>query len=182
VKGKSIARNFLGCRIPKEAVSMADNFFELSAVANNGRTVDFRQYQGMVVLVVNTASKCGFTPQYKALEQLFRDFRDEGFVVLGFPCDQFAHQEPGSDEEIAQFCQINFGVTFPLMSKVKVNGKEAHPVYNFLKERAPGTIGKAIKWNFTKFLVGRDGSTITRYSPATPPDEIRADLEKALGG
>ena len=159
---------------------MADSFFDFSAVANNGKTVDFKQYDGMVVLVVNTASKCGFTPQYKALEQLFRDYRDRGFAVIGFPCDQFAHQEPGTDAEIAQFCQINFGVTFPLMSKIKVNGKEAHPLYNFLKAKAPGTLGNAIKWNFTKFLVRRDGTTITRYAPNVDPDDIRQDIEKAL--
>lgn len=159
---------------------MADTFFDFSALGNNGKTVDFRQYEGMVVLVVNTASKCGFTRQYKGLEQLFRDYRDEGFVVVGFPCDQFAHQEPGTDQEIAQFCQINFGVTFPLMSKIKVNGKETHPVYQFLKDKAPGTLGKAVKWNFTKFLIRRDGTTITRFAPKDAPEDLRDAIEKAL--
>jgi len=159
---------------------MAESFFEFSAVANNGQTIDFSQYKGRPVLVVNTASKCGFTRQYKGLEQLHRDYADKGLVVIGFPCDQFAHQEPGTDEEIASFCQINFGVTFQLMSKIKVNGKDAHPVYQFLKEKAPGVIGKAIKWNFTKFLVGRDGTTVTRFASQVEPDQLREPVEAAL--
>lgn len=160
---------------------MADSFFELSAVRNNGETLDFKTLQGKVVLVVNTASKCGFTRQYKGLEQLYRDYADRGLVILGFPCDQFAHQEPGTDEEIAQFCEINFGVTFPLMKKIKVNGKDAHPVYQFLKEKAPGAIGKSIKWNFTKFLVSRDGSETTRFASQAEPEDLRAPIESALG-
>jgi len=160
---------------------MPDSFFEFSAVRNNGETLDFKTLQGKVVMIVNTASKCGFTKQYKGLEQLYRDYADRGLVILGFPCDQFAHQEPGTDEEIASFCQINFGVTFPLMKKIKVNGKEAHPLYQFLKEKAPGTLGNRIKWNFTKFLVSRDGTTITRYASQVEPDDLRKPIEAALG-
>jgi len=159
---------------------MADSFFELSALANNGSAVHFNAYEGKVILVVNTASKCGFTPQYKGLEKLYKDYRDQGLMIFGFPCDQFAHQEPGTDEQIAEFCQINFGVTFQIMKKIKVNGKDADPVFEFLKEKAPGTIGNAIKWNFTKFLIGRDGTTITRYAPNVEPEQIRGDIEAAL--
>ncbi len=159
---------------------MANSFFELSAVRNNGETLDFKTLEGKVVLVVNTASKCGFTRQYKGLEQLYKDYADRGLVILGFPCDQFAHQEPGTDEEIASFCEINFGVTFPLMKKIKVNGKEAHPVYQFLKEKAPGTLGKSIKWNFTKFLINRDGSEITRFASQVEPEDLRKPIEAAL--
>lgn len=159
---------------------MSDSFFQLSAVANDGKPVEFDSYQGKVVLVVNTASKCGFTPQYKGLEALYRKYKDRGLVVLGFPCDQFAHQEPGSDAEIAKFCEINYGVTFPLMSKIEVNGKGTHPVFAFLKKKASGSLGGAIKWNFTKFLVGRDGTSISRFAPATEPEKIEKDIESAL--
>jgi len=159
---------------------VADSLFELSAVDNRGKQVPMRTYEGKVVLVVNTASKCGFTPQYKGLETLYKKYRDRGLVVLGFPCDQFAHQEPGTDAEIASFCQLNFGVTFPLMSKVEVNGKRTHPVFEFLKAKTAGILGGAVKWNFTKFLVGRDGKKVRRFSPATEPEKLERDIEEAL--
>jgi glutathione peroxidase len=130
--------------------------------------------------VVNTASKCGFTPQYKGLEELHRKYKDAGLVVLGFPCDQFANQEPGSDEEIAAFCSVNYGVTFQIMSKIEVNGKGTHPVFAFLKSRTSGLLGDSIKWNFTKFLVSRDGKKINRYSPSTEPANLARDIEAEL--
>jgi glutathione peroxidase len=155
---------------------MADSAFELSARANDGKEVGFDRYRGKVLLVVNTASKCGFTPQYKGLEELYEKYKDRGLVVLGFPCDQFGRQEPGSDAEIASFCELNFGVTFPLMSKIEVNGKLAHPVYAFLKSKAPGSI----KWNFTKFLVARDGESVKRFAPTTVPAKLAKSIESAL--
>jgi glutathione peroxidase len=159
---------------------MEHNFFELNARTGRGNDCLFSGYRGSVVLVVNTASRCGFTPQYRGLEALHRKYQERGLVVLGFPCDQFAHQEPGSDEEIASFCQINFGVTFPLMAKVEVNGKASHPVFVFLKNRASGFFSKAVKWNFTKFLVGRDGLTVRRFSPRTEPEKLEKYIEAAL--
>ena len=159
---------------------MTESLFEFSATANNGKPVDLGAYEGKVLLVVNTASKCGFTPQYKGLEELYRKYKDRGFVILGFPCDQFAHQEPGSDADIASFCQINYGVSFPLMAKVEVNGKGTHPVFKFLKAKTPGLLGDSIKWNFTKFLVGKDGSTVKRFAPTTEPLELEVDIEALL--
>jgi len=159
---------------------MDDTIYALSATTNDGKELNLGDYSGKVLLVVNTASKCGFTPQYKGLEELHRKYKDRGLVVLGFPCDQFAHQEPGEDSEIAAFCQRNFGVSFPLMSKVEVNGAGTHPVFAFLKSRAPGAIGGAVKWNFTKFLVRRDGKTVTRYAPTTEPESLEKDIEAAL--
>jgi glutathione peroxidase len=160
---------------------MAGSFFELSARANNDKDVSMNDFRGKVCLVVNTASKCGFTPQYKGLEELYAKYKDQGLVVLGFPCDQFAHQEPGSDSEIAQFCQLKFGVTFPLMSKIDVNGPETHPVFVFLKEKAGGVLGDGIKWNFTKFLVSRDGTKIARFAPNVEPSALEQDIKEALG-
>jgi len=159
---------------------MADTIFSLSARMNDGRELSFGELAGKVLLVVNTASKCGFTPQYKGLEELYGKYKDRGLVVLGFPCDQFAHQEPGDDAEIAAFCQRNFGVSFPLMGKIEVNGKGTHPVFAFLKSRASGRLGGNIKWNFTKFLVRRDGTTVTRYPPTAEPASIEKDIEAAL--
>ncbi len=159
---------------------MTDSFFELSASDNKGARVPMKRHEGKIVLVVNTASKCGFTPQYTGLEALHRKYQDRGLVVLGFPCDQFAHQEPGSDAEIASFCQVNYGVTFPLMSKVEVNGKGTHPVFAFLKAKTSRLLGGGVKWNFTKFLVGRDGKTVKRFSPATDPLKLESDIEAAL--
>ena len=138
-------------------------------------------YAGQVVLVVNTASKCGFTPQYTGLQELYEEFRDQGFVVLGFPCDQFAHQEPGTDEEIGAFCERNFGVEFPLFSKIDVNGGDAHPLYGWLKSEKSGLLGGRVKWNFTKFLIGRDGRVIGRFGPNRKPEDLREAVVAALG-
>ena len=154
--------------------------YDFAALTNRGVEKSFADYRGKVLLIVNTASKCGFTPQYKELEVLYQKYKDAGLVVIGFPCDQFAHQEPGTDTEIEQFCQINFGVTFPLMKKIEVNGENEHPLYTFLKAQAGGCLGRKIKWNFTKFLVSRDGSVIKRYAPATKPMKIEKDIVEML--
>ena len=161
-----------------DQTTLAD--FRASLLDGSGK--DLSDYAGQVVLVVNTASKCGFTPQYKGLQKLYEEFRDEGFVVLGFPCDQFAHQEPGSDEEIGAFCERNFGVEFPLFSKIEVNGSDAHPLYEWLKSEKSGVLGGRIKWNFTKFLVGRDGHVIDRFGPNRKPEDLRETVEAALRG
>jgi len=153
---------------------------DLSFVDNHGQEVDLAQYAGRPVLVVNTASNCGFTPQYDGLQQLFEDFQEQGLVVIGFPCDQFGHQEPGDDSQIEEFCRVNHGVTFPLSAKVEVNGPGTHPVFAYLKSRAGGLLGSRIKWNFTKFLVSADGRTVTRYAPTVTPDKLTADIEKAV--
>ena len=154
--------------------------YDFKALSNKGAEVDFAQFEGKVLMIVNTASKCGFTPQYDGLEELYQKYKDKGLVIIGFPCDQFAHQEPGSDEQIAEFCRINHGVTFPLMAKIEVNGANAHPIYNYLKSAAKGTFGNAIKWNFTKFLISRDGEVIKRYAPITAPEKIVKDIEEML--
>ncbi|MBQ1673035.1 MAG: glutathione peroxidase [Bacteroidales bacterium] len=146
--------------------------YDFKALRNNGQELDFAQFKGKVLMIVNTASKCGFTPQYKGLEALYQKYKDQGFVIVGFPCDQFAHQEPGDDAAIAQFCEINFGVTFPLMKKIEVNGKDAHPIYKYLKAETKGLLGGAIKWNFTKFLISRDGSRIQRFAPMATPESL----------
>ena len=150
------------------------------------RTIDgtdqsLADYRGKVLLVVNVASECGFTPQYEGLEALQRKFQDRGFAVLGFPCNQFGAQEPGSEAQIKSFCETRFGVSFPLFAKIDVNGPRAHPLYEFLKSSEPGLLGtEAIKWNFTKFLVGKDGKTVKRYAPQTKPEAIASDIETAL--
>jgi glutathione peroxidase len=150
------------------------------------RTIDGEErklsdYKGKVLLIVNTASKCGFTPQYEGLEKVFRDFRDRGLVVLGFPCDQFGHQEPGDENEIKRFCSLNYGVSFPMFSKVDVNGDHAHPLFKHLKEEAPGLLGsRGIKWNFTKFLVDKSGKVVKRYGSMDKPESIIKDIEQFL--
>ena len=154
--------------------------YDFKAESNKGKEINFADYQGKVLLIVNTASKCGFTPQYKGLEELHKKYADQGLAVFGFPCDQFLHQEPGSDDEIAQFCQINYGVTFTLTKKTDVNGDNAHPVFKYLKNAAGGFLSDAIKWNFTKFLISKDGKTIKRYAPTTAPESIEADIKKML--
>ena len=176
--------------------------YDFKALNNKSAEVDFAQFEGKPVLIVNTASKCGFTPQYDGLEALYQKYKDRGLVIIGFPCDQFAHQEPGSDEEIAEFCRLNHGVTFPLMSKIEVNGANEHPVFTFLKAAAPseeylGLKAKAtgkmlkgisktyqkesdIRWNFTKFLVARDGVTVKRFAPTTEPKDFEKDIEEVL--
>ena len=155
---------------------------DFDATLTSGKKVDLAQYRGKVVLIVNTASQCGFTPQFAGLEELWQTFRDRGLVVLGFPSNEFGGQDPGSDSEIASFCQLNYGVSFPMMAKTEVNGANAHPLYKWLASEAPGLLGtKAIKWNFTKFLVGRDGTVLRRYAPNDTPEEIAKDIEAALG-
>lgn len=160
----------------------AATVYDFEASDIQGRSVPLSQYQGKVLLIVNTASACGFTPQYKGLQALYEQYAAKGLVVLGFPCNQFGAQEKGSDEEIARFCDLNFGVSFPLMHKIEVNGSAAHPLYRWLTTQAPGVLGtKAIKWNFTKFLLGRDGQVIRRYAPQDKPEKLAADIEVALG-
>jgi glutathione peroxidase len=155
--------------------------YDFKAKGIDGKQIDLQQYQGKVLLIVNTASQCGFTPQYKGLEAVYQQFRDKGVEVLGFPCNQFGAQEPGTAEEIGAFCERNFGVTFPLFDKVEVNGDEAHPLFKHLKSEAPGLMGtEAIKWNFTKFLVRKDGTVYKRYAPQTEPKELMKDIEKLL--
>lgn len=154
---------------------------DFTANSLQGSPVDLRQYLGKVVMIVNTASNCGFTPQYKGLEEVYRQFKDKGVEVLGFPCNQFLHQEPGNAEEIGAFCEKNYSVSFPLFEKIEVNGNDAHPLYKHLKAKAPGLMGsEGIKWNFTKFLVKKDGTVFKRYAPATTPKEMVEDIEKLL--
>jgi len=158
-----------------------DTVSDFTAIDIDGKEQTLSQYAGKVLLVVNVASQCGFTPQYTGLEKLWRDYRDRGLVVLGFPCDQFGHQEPGDEAEILNFCSVNYAVDFPLFAKIDVNGTEAHPLWRWLKSKKSGILGtEAIKWNFTKFLVGRDGSVLKRYAPADTPESIAADIEAAL--
>jgi glutathione peroxidase len=153
---------------------------DFSATTITGKDQALSDYLGQVVLVVNTASKCGFTPQFEGLEKLYAGLADEGLVVLGFPCDQFAHQEFDDDKETAEFCQLNYGVTFPMFSKIDVNGKTAHPLFTWLRREQGGFLGDAIKWNFTKFLVNREGVVVGRYAPAVPPEDIEADIRALL--
>ena len=154
--------------------------YDFKALNNKGAEVDFADYKGKVLLIVNTASKCGFTPQYDGLEDLWKKYKDQGLVVIGFPCDQFAHQEPGTDAEIAEFCRLNHGVTFPLMSKIDVNGDDAHPIFKYLKSQTSGLLGRSIKWNFTKFLISRKGNIIERFSPMTTPASLEAKIQSLL--
>ncbi|MDR3479159.1 MAG: glutathione peroxidase [Burkholderiaceae bacterium] len=155
--------------------------YEFSADSLAGQPVDLAQYRGKVLLIVNTASNCGFTPQYEGLEKVYRRFKDKGVEVLGFPCNQFGGQEPGGADEIGAFCQKNYGVTFPMFAKIEVNGDNAHPLFQFLKSEGRGILGsEKIKWNFTKFLVKKDGSVFKRYAPLTPPQDLLADIEKLL--
>jgi glutathione peroxidase len=159
----------------------APDIYGFEAVALDGLATSLQAYRGKVLLIVNTASKCGFTPQYEGLESLWRKHRDRGLVVLGFPCNQFGAQEPGDAEQIASFCSLNYDVTFPIMTKVDVNGPAAHPVWNWLKGQKKGLLGsQGIKWNFTKFLVGRDGHVIGRFPPTTPPLALESAIEAAL--
>ncbi len=153
---------------------------DFHATALDGADVDLAAYAGKVVLVVNTASECGFTPQYEGLQGLYDTYGEQGLVVLGFPCDQFGGQEPGTEEEIGAFCQKNYGVTFPMFSKIEVNGDGAHPLYQWLRSQKGGLLGSKIKWNFTKFLVGKDGQVIDRYAPTTTPANLAGDIENAL--
>ncbi len=156
------------------------SLYDFSATTLAGAKQDLSDYEGQVVLVVNTASKCGLTPQFAGLEKLYQDHKDDGFVVLGFPCDQFAKQEYDDAEQIAEHCQLNYGVTFPMFAKIDVNGKGAHPLYVWLRSEAGGMLGSAIKWNFTKFLIDRTGRVVKRYAPTADPADIAADIEKLL--
>ena len=154
---------------------------DFEALDISGRTVQLADQAGKLLLIVNTASQCGFTPQFAGLEKLWQTYRDRGLVVMGFPSNEFGRQDPGSNDEIASFCQLHYGVSFPMMAKVDVNGGDAHPLFQWLKTEAPGLLGsKAIKWNFTKFLVGRDGQVIRRYAPQDKPESLAADIEAAL--
>jgi glutathione peroxidase len=156
--------------------------FEFDAIDIDGKPVSLGDYRGKVLLIVNVASKCGFTPQYAGLETLWQDYREQGLVVLGFPCDQFGSQEPGDEEEIKNFCSLNFDVSFPMFAKIEVNGEQAHPLWKWLKQEKSGLLGiGAIKWNFSKFLVGRDGKVLKRYAPTDKPESLVADIESALG-
>ena len=155
--------------------------YDFEALSITGQPVPLSHYKGQVMLIVNTASACGFTPQFAGLEELHKAYGPRGLAVLGFPCNQFGSQDPGSNEEIAGFCQLNYGVSFPMMSKIDVNGAEAHPLYRWLTAEAPGLLGsKAIKWNFTKFLVGKDGQVLKRYAPQDAPAKLAGDIEAAL--
>ncbi|MCO5312814.1 MAG: glutathione peroxidase [Microthrixaceae bacterium] len=156
------------------------NVFDFTATDIDGAATPLSIWNGDVLLITNVASKCGFTPQYEGLEALHRDFADRGFEVLGFPCDQFAHQEPGDEEEIKNFCSLTYDVTFPMFSKIDVNGPDTHPLFEWLKDQRSGLLGGRIKWNFTKFLIGRDGQVIKRYAPTTKPEQIRSDIDAAL--
>ena len=155
---------------------------DLTMTSITGDPVNLGDFAGKVLLIVNVASKCGFTPQYAGLEKLWRDYGDKGLVVLGFPCDQFGHQEPGNAEEIRNFCSLTYDVSFPMFAKIDVNGAHAHPLWTWLKDEKGGLLGfDGIKWNFTKFLVGRDGKVIKRYAPTDKPESLARDIEKALG-
>jgi glutathione peroxidase len=156
-------------------------FYALSAQSLRGQTLSMNDYAGQVVLVVNTASQCGFTPQYAGLEALYQKYKDQGLVILGFPCNQFGQQEPGGADEIATTCQINYGASFPMFAKVDVNGPDAHPVFKLLTTAKPGLLGQKIRWNFTKFLIGRDGQPLRRFAPITKPQKIEPFIRAALG-
>jgi glutathione peroxidase len=160
---------------------MSASLYDFDAIAIDGNPVALATERGKVMLIVNTASACGFTPQFAGLESLWKEYGPRGLVVMGFPSNEFGGQDPGSDGEIASFCQLNYGVSFPMMSKVKVNGDQAHPLWKWLTSEAPGILGiKSVKWNFTKFLIGRDGRVIKRYAPTDKPESIKRDIEAAL--
>lgn len=187
-----------------KAADSQGSIYDFKAMSNEGEEVDFASYKGKVLVIVNTASKCGFTPQYDGLETLYQKYKDKGLVIIAFPCDQFGHQEPGSDEQIAEFCRMNHGVTFPLMSKIEVNGENAHPIFQWLKSKAGFAgfdpnhkLGKLmhqmlskqdpdyaknpdIKWNFTKFVISRDGTKVVRFEPTTEPEDLASCIESML--
>lgn len=155
-------------------------FYNFKVNKMNGQEVSMSDYKGKVVLVVNTASKCGLTPQFEGLEALYKEYKDQGLEILGFPCNQFANQEKGSNEEIHEFCQLNYGVSFTMFEKIDVNGKNAHPLYKYLKNEAKGLLSKEIKWNFTKFLIDSEGNVVKRYAPTVEPLKIKDDIENLL--
>ena len=194
----------MSCKATTNNDKNMEKIYDFTALSNKGKEVNFADYEGKVLLIVNTASKCGFTPQYDGLEALYQKYKDKGLVIIAFPCDQFGHQEPGSDEQIAEFCRMNHGVTFPLMSKIEVNGDGAHPIYQWLKSQAgfagfnpahpltkildemftkadPDYASKPdIKWNFTKFLISKEGNVISRFEPTTEPQDMEESIEKEL--
>lgn len=160
---------------------MGDKVYDFKPTNIKGEAQDLSKYEGKVLLIVNTASKCGFTPQYKGLEKLYKDYQSEGLEILGFPCNQFGEQEKGNDSEISQFCELNYGVSFPMFSKIDVNGKDEHPLYTHLKKSAPGLLGsKKIKWNFTKFLVDKNGKVVERFAPTTKPESLEDKIKGLL--
>jgi glutathione peroxidase len=159
---------------------MEDNFYQFTARSLQGKEISMDTYKGKVVLVVNTASKCGLTPQYEGLEKLYEKYKDRGFVILGFPCNQFGNQEPGTEKEISEGCLVNYGVSFPMFSKIDVNGDNAHPIYKYLRNRLPGLFGTKIRWNFAKFLIDSNGKPVKRFSPATKPEQLVTDVERLL--
>jgi glutathione peroxidase len=161
--------------------NMSNTIYDFTAELITGEIISLDEYRGQIVLIVNTASKCGFTPQYADLQELYEKYKDRGFVVLGFPCNQFNNQEPGSDKDILEFCSLNYGVDFPMFAKIDVNGENTHPLYRFLKDSAPGLLGsKTIKWNFTKFLISAEGTVLKRYGSKVPPGKIEPDIVKLL--
>ena len=160
---------------------MTSSVFDFTCQTSGGKTMPLDDFRGKVLLIVNTASKCGFTPQFAGLEELYEKYKDKGLVILGFPCNQFANQDPGSNDEIQEFCQLNYGVTFPVLGKIEVNGSGADPLFKHLKKEAPGALGsQRIKWNFTKFLVDADGNVVKRYAPTVKPKAIEKDVMKLL--
>jgi len=199
----AIVVSILSCKTTQKTDRM-ERIYDFTALSNKGKEVNFADYEGKVLVIVNTASKCGFTPQYDGLEALYQKYKDKGVVVIAFPCDQFGHQEPGSDEEIAEFCRLNHGVTFPLMSKIEVNGDNAHPIFKWLKSQAgfagfnpDHQLGKLmddmlskqdpdyakksdIKWNFTKFVISKDGKKVVRFEPTAEPEELGACIDTML--
>jgi len=166
--------------LPVAAQKQTAQFYTFKSKSLDGKEVSMQSYKGKVVLIVNTASKCGFTPQYEGLETLYKKYQSKGLVILGFPCNQFAGQEPGNSEEIAKFCSLKYNVTFPMFQKIEVNGDNTDPLYKYLKNALPGTLGNDIKWNFTKFLLDKKGNPVNRYGSSTKPEEIAADIEKLL--
>ncbi|MFB6340464.1 glutathione peroxidase [Saccharicrinis sp. FJH62] len=159
---------------------MDSKFYDFKAKSLQGKEISMDSYKGKTVLVVNTASKCGFTPQYEGLEKMYEKYREQGLVILGFPCNQFANQEPGDEKSIAEGCMVNYGVTFPMFSKIDVNGDNAHPLYKYLKSELGSVLGSKIKWNFTKFLIDKDGKPVKRFAPVTKPEKIEPYIEKML--
>jgi glutathione peroxidase len=159
---------------------MEKDFYKFTAETIDGKEISMEDFKGKVVVVVNTASKCGFTPQYEGLQKLYDDYKDRGLVILGFPCDQFAHQEPGTADEIKQFCSLNYGVNFPLFAKVDVNGPEAHPIFEYLRTTLPGKLGNKIKWNFTKFLIDSEGKPVKRFASAAEPAKMIKDIKRLI--
>lgn len=177
-----LAGLFLFCSTNKNNAHLVkQSFYDFEAADISGQNIKMDDYKGKVVLVVNTASKCGLTPQFAGLEELYQKYKEQGLVVLGFPCNQFGSQDPGTNEEIQEFCQINYGVSFRMFSKVDVNGDQTHPLYQYLKASLPDTLGQGIKWNFTKFLISKEGKPIKRFAPTVKPLKLEKDIEVALG-